>query len=245
MRSSRLVIALAGAVMTVGVWHPGFAFGQAKVEEKPADAPMTAAPSTPGAPSSPSGPAGAAPEPSAPASQSDPSPKAAQPTAPTLPLAAEAEPDIVLGQEVTLAEQPIVYLAGNASWENAFATIVDSFKKVYAFLEKEHIAPTGPPMTIYTSTEDKGFQFRAAVPVAEPPANLPESFAAAKSPAGKALKYVHRGTYDSLDATYELITNQLDEKGLEAQDVFVETYLNDPRTTPDDKLAIEVYVPIR
>ncbi len=241
MRSSRLVIALAGAVMTSGLWHPGFAFGQAKVEEKPAGAPTTAAPSAPGAPS-PSGPAGAAPEPSAPASASDPSPKAAQPTP---PLAAEAQPDNVLGQEVTLTEQPIVYLAGNASWENAFATIVDSFKKVYAFLEKEHIAPTGPPMTIYTSTEDKGFQFRAAVPVAEPPANLPESFAAAKSPAGKALKYVHRGTYDSLDATYELITNQLDEKGLEAQDVFVETYLNDPRTTPDDKLAIEVYVPIR
>lgn len=209
--------------MTVGLWHPGLAFGQAKVEEKPADAPMTAAPSAPGAPSS-------------------PSPKAAQPTP---PLAAETQTDNVLGQEVTLTEQPIVYLAGNASWENAFATIVDSFKKVYAFLEKENIAPTGPPMTIYTSTEDKGFQFRAAVPVAEPPANLPETFAAAKSPAGKALKYVHRGTYDSLDSTYELITNQLDEKGLEAQDVFVETYLNDPRTTPDDKLAIEVYVPIR
>ena len=144
-----------------------------------------------------------------------------------------------------MTEQPIVYLSGTANWDNAFATIIDSFKKVYAFLEKEKIAPTGPPMTIYTSTDDKGFQFRAAVPVAEPPANLPEGIAAAKSPAGKALKYVHRGTYDSLDATYELITNQLDEKGLEAQEVFVETYLNDPRTTPDDKLAIEVYVPIK
>lgn len=244
MRSSRLVIALAGAVMTFGLWQSGFAFGQA-VEEKPAGAPATAAPSAPGPPSSPSGPAATAAEPSAPASPSDPSAKAAQPTAPTPPLAAEAQPDDAGGQEVTMTEQPIVYVSGAASWENAFATIVDSFKKVYAFLEKENITPTGPPMTIYTSTEDKGFQFRAAVPVAEPPANLPDSLAAAKSPAGKALKYVHRGTYDSLDATYELITNQLDEKGLEAQDVFVETYLNDPRTTPDDKLAIEVYVPIR
>ncbi|MGZ8388264.1 MAG: GyrI-like domain-containing protein [Rhodoplanes sp.] len=239
MRSSRLVIALAGAVMTFGLWQSGFALGQA-VEEKPAAPPATAAPSAPGPPSSPSGPAATAA--GAPASPSDPSAKAAQPTP---PLAAEAQPDDASGQEVTMTEQPIVYVSGAASWENAFATIVDSFKKVYAFLEKENITPTGPPMTIYTSTEDKGFQFRAAVPVAEPPANLPETFAAAKSPAGKALKYVHRGTYDSLDATYELITNQLDEKGLEAQDVFVETYLNDPRTTPDDKLAIEVYVPIR
>jgi effector-binding domain-containing protein len=27
--------------------------------------------------------------------------------------------------------------------------------------------------------------------------------------------------------------------------VFVESYLTDPRTTPDDKLVIEVYVPIK
>ena len=76
-------------------------------------------------------------------------------------------------------------------------------------------------------------------------ANLPDGMAAGKSPAGKALKYVHRGSYDSLDGTYERITNQLDDKGLEAQDVFVESYLTDPRTTPDDKLVIEVYVPIK
>jgi effector-binding domain-containing protein len=223
-----LVIALAGAVITLGLWQSGFAFAQAQVEDKGAGAPA-AAPSAPSSPSSPSGPPSTA----------------AEPTAPTPPSAAQARPDDPVGQEVTMTEQPIVYLSGTANWENAFETIVDSFKKVYAFLEKENIAPTGPPMTIYTSTDDKGFQFRAAVPVAEPPANLPEGIAAAKSPAGKALKYVHRGTYDSLDATYELIANQLDEKGLEAQEVFVETYLNDPRTTPDDKLAIEVYVPIK
>jgi effector-binding domain-containing protein len=223
-----LVIALAGAVITLGLWQSGFVFAQAQVEDKGAGAP-TVAPSASSSPSSPSAPPSTA----------------AEPTAPTPPSAAEARPEDLVGQEVTMTEQPIVYLSGTANWENAFATIVDSFKKVYAFLEKENIAPTGPPMTIYTSTDDKGFQFRAAVPVAEPPANLPEGIAAAKSPAGKALKYVHRGTYDSLDATYELITNQLDEKGLEAQEVFVETYLNDPRTTPDDKLAIEVYVPIK
>lgn len=144
-----------------------------------------------------------------------------------------------------MTEQPIVYLSGAAKWDSAFETIVDSLKKVYAFLEKEKIAPTGPPMTIYTSTDEKGFDFRTAVPVAAPPAKLPEGFVAAKSPSGKALKYIHRGTYDTLDDTYERITNQLDDKGLEAQDVFVETYLTDPRTTPDDKLVIEVYVPIK
>ena len=142
------------------------------------------------------------------------------------------------------AEGQLTIIAVPHDW-CGYGGIIDSFKKIYAFLEKEKVAPAGPPMTIYTSTDEKGFDFRAAVPVAATPANLPDGMAAGKSPAGKALKYVHRGSYDSLDGTYERITNQLDDKGLEAQDVFVESYLTDPRTTPDDKLVIEVYVPIK
>lgn len=143
-------------------------------------------------------------------------------------------------------EQAIVYVSGAASWDSAFATIVDNLKKVYAFLEKEKIAPSGSPMTIYTSTDDKGFEFDAAVPVAAPPASAPPGeIKVGKSPSGKALKYVHQGSYDEMDSTYEAITNQLDDKGLEAKDVFVEIYRTDPRSTPEDKLEIEVFVPIR
>lgn len=233
MRPSRLVAALAGAVIMLGLWLPGFALGQTpadKVASAPPAAPAAQAPQ-------------AAPGASGPAASSPGGAPTTPPTAQT--LQAQAPSDDLSGQEVTLAEQPIVYLSGTAQWDTAFETIIDSFKKIYAFLEKEKVAPAGPPMTIYTSTDEKGFDFRAAVPVAASPTNLPDGMAAGKSPAGKALKYVHRGTYDSLDGTYERITNQLDDKGLEAQDVFVESYLTDPRTTPDDKLVIEVYVPIK
>lgn len=233
MQPSGLVAALAGAVIMLGLWLSGFALGQTQTEDKGTGAPAAA----PVAPN----PAGSPPAAAAPAAPTAPT----TPTAPAAPSQAQAQPDDLAGQEVTMTEQPIVYLSGTAKWDSAFETIIDSFKKVYAFLEKEKIAPAGPPMTIYTSTDDKGFDFRAAVPVAAPPGNLAEGMAAAKSPSGKALKYVHRGTYDTLDGTYERITNQLDDKGLEAQDVFVETYLTDPRTTPDDKLVIEVYVPIK
>jgi effector-binding domain-containing protein len=101
-------------------------------------------------------------------------------------------------------------------------------------------------MTIYTSTDDAGFQFQAAVPIAAPPANPPQGdIAVGKSPAGKALKFVHRGSYDAMDLTYEAISNHLDEKGLEAKELFVEEYMTDPLTTPEDKLVIDIYVPIR
>ena len=48
-----------------------------------------------------------------------------------------------------------------------------------------------------------------------------------------------------MDSTYEAITNFLDEKRLEARDLFVEFYLTDPLTTPEDNLVIEVYVPVK
>jgi effector-binding domain-containing protein len=84
------------------------------------------------------------------------------------------------------------------------------------------------------------------VPIAEEPKTKPRGeIAFGKSPDGKALKFVHRGSYDSMDNTYEAITNHLDAKRLEAQDVFLEEYETDLVNTPEDKLIVNVYVPIK
>ena len=114
------------------------------------------------------------------------------------------------------------------------------------FLDKQGIKPAGPPMTIYTATDDSGFQFNAAVPVAEAPKDPPRGdLAVGTSPSGKAYKFIHRGSYDSMDSTYEAITNFLDEKQIDAKDLFVEQYMTDPITTPEDRLVVEIYVPVR
>ena len=65
------------------------------------------------------------------------------------------------------------------------------------------------------------------------------------SPDGTALKFVHRGSYDNMDNTYEAITNHLDDKKLEAKDTFIEEYLTDPLKTAEDKLVINVFVPLK
>ena len=97
-------------------------------------------------------------------------------------------------------------------------------------------------MTIYTSTDDTGFQFQAAVPIAEAPKDPPQGdLTVGKSPGGKALKFVHRGSYDSMDATYETITNYLDERKLDAKDMFIEEYVTDLLKTPADQLVINVW----
>jgi len=150
------------------------------------------------------------------------------------------------GQEVTLGAKTIVYLAGTANWDSAFETLVDAFKTVQAYLGKAGLKATGPALTIYTSTSDTGFEFQAAMPVAEPPKTPPtDKIAVGTSPEGKMLKFVHRGSYDAMDTTYEAITNHLDDKNLEAKDLFIEEYVTDPVTTPEDRLVINVFVPVK
>src|SRR4030095_10274603 len=93
-----------------------------------------------------------------------------------------------------------------------------------------------------TATDTPALEYQAGIPVAEEPkAALGEGLAVGKSPEGRALKFIARGSYDSMDSTYEAITNLLDEKRLEARDLFVEYYVTDPLTTPEDNLVIEVY----
>ena len=68
------------------------------------------------------------------------------------------------------------------------------------------------------------------IPIDEAPegkAALSDVVKLGQTPAGKAMKFDHRGSYEDIDSTYEAITAYLDEKGLEADNLFVEEYLND------------------
>jgi effector-binding domain-containing protein len=173
-----------------------------------------------------------------------PLPASAQQTVPSAPGSAPASD--VFGEEVVLPERRIVYLSGSANWDGAYETIVDALKTVYDYLARERLVPAGPPMTIYTQTDDTGFDYQAAVPIAGEPKVPPQGdIRLGQAPSGKALRFVHRGSYDSMDMTYEAITNHLDERRIEAGDVFIEEYVTDPRTTPDERLIVTIYVPIR
>jgi len=158
----------------------------------------------------------------------------------------QLQPGDAFGAQVMLPERTIIYLQGESKWDSAQDTLIDAFKSLEEYLNKHGIKPNGPPMTIYTETDDTGFKFRAAVPVAEAPKDAPKGdIAVGQAPSGKALKFVHRGSYDALDSTYEAITDYLDDKGLDAKDVFIEEYASGPLQAGDDKLVVNVFVPVK
>src|SRR5260221_11123957 len=161
------------------------------------------------------------------------------------PAAAPIQTADPFGEQITLEPKTVVIPRGNANWDSAFDTLIDSFKALSALLDKQGIKPSGNSMIVYTSTDDTGFTYLAEIPVDQDPKNLTKAMSMGKSPEGKALKFVHRGSYDNMDNTYEAITNHLDDKKLEAKDTFIEEYIADPLKTAEDKLVINVYVPLK
>ena len=205
----------------------------------PSAAPAPAATATP-APAPAATPVPSASPPAAPAT-----PPAAAATQATPPAAATVQTADPFGEEITLAPKTVVIVKGTANWDTAFDTLVDSLKSLSALLDKQGIKRAGNSMIVYTSTDDTGFTYLAEIPVEQEPKTLGKDMSIGKSPEGKALKFVHHGSYDNMDNTYEAITNHLDDKKLEAKDTFIEEYITDPLQTEEDKLVINVYVPLK
>jgi effector-binding domain-containing protein len=203
----------------------------------PATTPTPAASATPAPAATP------APVASPSAAPSPPPATAQTPAAP--PPAATAQTADPFGEPFALEPKKVVVMKGTANWDAAFDTLIDSFKALTALLDKQGIKAAGNSMIVYTSTDDTGFTFLAEIPVEQDPKNLTKDMSISKSPEGKALKFVHRGSYDNMDNTYEAITNHLDDKKLEAKDTFIEEYITDPLKTAEDKLVINVYVPLK
>src|SRR4029078_2846305 len=106
------------------------------------------------------------------------------------------EPGDAFGEQVTLPERTMVYLKGHSKWDNAFDTLIDAFKWLHEYLDKKTIKASGPSFTVYTQTDDTGFSYQAALPIAESPKDPPKGdIAVGPAPSRQSYKLVHRGSH--------------------------------------------------
>lgn len=155
--------------------------------------------------------------------------------------------DEISGEEVTLPERTLLMRTTKTSWDEAWAGIVEAFKTVRADAAKLNVKVTGNPLVMYRSTADDSFEFDAALPIEAAPAKAPTEEGLHVGPArtGKAIKFVYRGAFDAMDSTYELISNYIDSKKLNAEDLSIEEYVTDPATTKPSEIVINIYMPLK
>jgi effector-binding domain-containing protein len=221
-RLGRLIV-LSGFAAACLPLPPEGAFAQTP----PAASPSTPAPSTPPAASPPT----AAPAPAAPSTAQQPS---------------ESSIDTV--QTVEVPARPVALMRGNATWDDGFKSITGALAQIKSEMTKAGLTASGHPFTVFVETDDAGFRYEAMIPLDKAPegkSGLTKDIQIGASPSGKAMKFQHRGPYDDIDATYEAITAYLDEKNIEAQNLFIEEYLTDPKAADDASLEVDIYVFIK
>jgi effector-binding domain-containing protein len=86
--------------------------------------------------------------------------------------------------------------------------------------------------------------YRAGVSLAAEPKNLPAGLIYESFSGGKYGRFVLTGPYSQLPEASARVFEIVSEKHIRLRDDFcIEHYVNDPRTTPEDKLATEILVP--
>ena len=212
----------------------------------PASSPLaqtTTAPPLPAAPATPAAPAPAAPAPVAPPATPSTPPLTEPNTGAATPD--KQPPDTSISQTMDLPPRPALVVSGKATWDSGFKAITDSFAKLNDALAKNKISGAGHPLAVFTETDDSGFTYSAMVPLGKAPEGTPDlgpDIKLGETPSGKAMRFQHRGAYDDIDSTYEAITAYLDEKGLEAKNMFAEEYLDQVKTPDDSALEVDIYV---
>jgi effector-binding domain-containing protein len=243
--SSGLIRFFAASLLALAavVPHAGLA------QQAPATAPSTPAPASPSpAPTAPPAvqtPAAPSPAPAKPGEA--PSATNPAPTAPegANPVGPATSGEGSTGENVDLPARPFAYVEGKADKDEIYSAILNSLSSVKRDMDKTNLAPSGRPLAVFVESDDTGFKFHAGYPVAAAPegkSSLSDTVKIGQTPSGKAMRFEHQGAYGDIDATYDAITAYLDDKGIDAQDTFIEEYANDVKDPDDPTLQVNIYV---
>lgn len=213
---------------------------QAQATPQPANPPAPA-PDIPAVPAPPPV-ATPAPQPPVPGTPAPETPPATAQTPPTRP--ADPVESAGFGDEITLTARPALVLSGRATWDDLYGTFRRTLEQLNGLARAQGVVAAGPPMIRFVSSTDEQADYEAILPVVAL-SQAPERYLPARpgtTPAGQAYRFVHFGGYDTMEQTYDEITNFLDERSIQAEDSFVEEYVRDPDTTSEVDLATFIYV---
>ena len=102
-------------------------------------------------------------------------------------------------------------------------------------LGRHGVAPAGPPVALYRGLVTETVDVLAGFPLARP-WDLDAGLAAATLRGGDAVMAIHRGSYDSLAATYDELTEWFAEHDLTPAPEMWEEYLLGPGAEADPHL---------
>lgn len=140
---------------------------------------------------------------------------------------------------ITWPETHYVYIEKVGPFQN---TASQAWKEMHQLVPK---ISENNKITGYTSLYKVGPKiYRAGVSLAAPPQCLPDGVEHTRFQGGKYSRFVLTGPYSDLPAASGRVFELIAERKIPVRDdFFIENYVNDPRTTPQQELVTEILVP--
>lgn len=142
-------------------------------------------------------------------------------------------------------EQPVLMVRKQATMEGIGDAMGQAFGEIMGYMGKAGVAPTGPPLCLYSEDFDPatGGEMQICMPVA-PGAAGEGAVEATVLPGGRMASTMHRGPYDTLGQAYTAVIAWVEEQGHRPAGPMRDVYLTDPDHTAPDEYLTEVLWPI-
>jgi len=124
---------------------------------------------------------------------------------------------------------------------NLDSSLAAAYREIIAFMTANEIEMAAQPMAITRLHGQQSYEVDAAIPVIPRDVETDTRVLLGKSPAGRALRVIHRGPYDLMAPKYEKVAAWMAARGLEEGPVSWEQYISDPAKTSAEALITHIY----
>jgi len=153
------------------------------------------------------------------------------------------EPSVITTEPVAVA-----YI----TMHGPYALTPEGFGRLYAWIGQHGLRPSGMPAAVYltmpeeTAEADAIWELWAPVTgdAAETPADA-SGIGIKNVPATLAASVMHKGPYETVAPTYEMLWRWIGENGYVPDGPPMERYYSDPAEVPPEEYLTEIVMPVR
>ena len=145
---------------------------------------------------------------------------------------------------IELPDQPTLVMRTIVAVEKLPEFFGKAFGGVMEYLGELGASPSGMPFGAYYNLDMSALNIAAGFPVGKPIKGAGEILAEI-IPGGKFLSTIHKGSYDSMEPAYTVMSDYAKTNGLTPTGVVYEYYLNDPGEGPDVIPLTEIRFPLK